>query len=403
VPVLYAFSVHHFISSVGADAGFAAIIGLAVLVLLYFAQARETATLRENSHEAAQRIMQLEGRLMQLGRQTAAPVAPSPVPSPLTGAAQRRPAAVAVAPFAPAGVAAPALSAATRLIPADPPMPAPMPAPAPTPAPPAEVPVPAQQPAVPEPIRVPEHAAAPAARRIPSATPAPVGAAPLPRPATAAAGANGSGGYGSVPRPAVRGATGTAPPRVQMDPGGAPRRQPLLSPSDYGPERHSRSGRAFAALLTVLIVGAAVAVLLIVTSGGSKPTQTVPPRTTNAPGSHPPATTAFKPSTVTVTVLNGTGTAGLAHQVAQRLAAVGYKQGAPPTNAAEQTHTATVVAYMPGAANRRDAEQVASSLKLSANSVQPIDQGTQQIACAQSQPCTANVVVTVGADLEPGQ
>ena len=62
-----------------------------------------------------------------------------------------------------------------------------------------------------------------------------------------------------------------------------------------------------------------------------------------------------------------------------------------------------VVAYMPGAANRRDAEQVASSLKLSANSVQPIDQGTQQIACAQSQPCTANVVVTVGADLEPGQ
>ena len=32
--------------SVGADAGFAAIIGLAILVLLYFAQARETANLR---------------------------------------------------------------------------------------------------------------------------------------------------------------------------------------------------------------------------------------------------------------------------------------------------------------------------------------------------------------------
>ena len=34
----FAFSVHHFITSVGADAGFAAIIGLAILVLLYFAQ-----------------------------------------------------------------------------------------------------------------------------------------------------------------------------------------------------------------------------------------------------------------------------------------------------------------------------------------------------------------------------
>ena len=39
----FALSVHHFINSVGADAGFAAIIGLAILVLLYFAQARETA------------------------------------------------------------------------------------------------------------------------------------------------------------------------------------------------------------------------------------------------------------------------------------------------------------------------------------------------------------------------
>ena len=38
----FAFSVHHFITTVGADAGFAAIIGLAILVLLYFAQARET-------------------------------------------------------------------------------------------------------------------------------------------------------------------------------------------------------------------------------------------------------------------------------------------------------------------------------------------------------------------------
>src|SRR5438270_1592235 len=75
----FAFSVHHFINSVGAYAGFAAIIGLAILVLLYFAQARETASLREQAYEAAQRIQQLENRIVQLGRQTAPAPAPAPV------------------------------------------------------------------------------------------------------------------------------------------------------------------------------------------------------------------------------------------------------------------------------------------------------------------------------------
>ena len=45
----YALSIHNFISSVGADAGFASIIGLAILVLLYFAHARETSALREQA------------------------------------------------------------------------------------------------------------------------------------------------------------------------------------------------------------------------------------------------------------------------------------------------------------------------------------------------------------------
>src|SRR4030081_2264974 len=70
--VPFAFSVHSFANSVGADAGFAAIIGLAILVLLYFAQARETAGLREQAYESAQRVDQLEARLSQLARQSAA-------------------------------------------------------------------------------------------------------------------------------------------------------------------------------------------------------------------------------------------------------------------------------------------------------------------------------------------
>ena len=55
-PIPFAFSVHHFINSVGSDAGFAAIIGLAILVLLYFAQARETSSLREQVYELGQRV-----------------------------------------------------------------------------------------------------------------------------------------------------------------------------------------------------------------------------------------------------------------------------------------------------------------------------------------------------------
>ena len=73
-PIPFAFSVSHFINSVGADAGFASIIGLAILVLLYFAQARETSSLREQAYEAAQRVQQLEARLSQLGRQAAPPL-----------------------------------------------------------------------------------------------------------------------------------------------------------------------------------------------------------------------------------------------------------------------------------------------------------------------------------------
>src|SRR5437588_4450744 len=103
-----ALSVHNFISSVGADAGFAAIIGLAVLILLYFAHARETANLREQAALLTQRLQQAEARAAQLARMELAGD---------VDAAGDGPGAVAVAPFAPAGTGAPALASATRVIP----------------------------------------------------------------------------------------------------------------------------------------------------------------------------------------------------------------------------------------------------------------------------------------------
>jgi hypothetical protein len=105
----------------------------------------------------------------------------------------------------------------------------------------------------------------------------------------------------------------------------------------------------------------------------------------------------FTPSSVTVAVLNGTPTNELAHRVSAKLTSGGYKQGTVAT-ASNQSQTATVVAYLPG--HRNDALHVATALKLGPTAVQPIDQTTQSVACPPPSPCTANVVVTVGQDLQ---
>src|SRR5712671_1753353 len=84
----YGFSVHHFVNSVGADAGFASIIGLALLVLLYFAHARETASLRDRLANSDARVDELEARVAQLttlGRASAQAAyygQPAPAPAP---------------------------------------------------------------------------------------------------------------------------------------------------------------------------------------------------------------------------------------------------------------------------------------------------------------------------------
>jgi hypothetical protein len=107
---------------------------------------------------------------------------------------------------------------------------------------------------------------------------------------------------------------------------------------------------------------------------------------------------AINPASVTVLVLNGTDQTGAAGRVSQQLDKAGFVKGGVPSNAADQTHTSTIVEYMPN--DKREALAVATALKLHANAVHPIDQGTQQIACPPSQgPCRSAVVVTVGSDL----
>ena len=397
--VPFAFSVHQIVSSVGADVGFAAILGLAILVLLYFAQARETATLREQAYEAAQRVEQLEARVAQVARRQPAP-APAPAsagaPAGAIGASRivRAPATVgapgrAVAPAAPAGVAAPALAAATRLIPTAVPAPAQgsrLAPPAP-PGPAVEPDVPAEQAPVPA-------AGAGAGAQVPYATPIP-SVAPNPAVAAPATFAGTGTGNGS-PRSDAAMAGGVAAraaerPQARAIPRTPPRRPPLGAEE---PVRRSRVRLAAALLFGAAAAAAVVFVLVQLTSPGNSPSASAGATSTVA-GHGGKSGTAFDPSKVTVAVLNGTSTLHLAGRVASRLKVIGYKQGTV-SNAATQTYISSVVAFMRG--HRPDALAVARSLKLKPSAVQRIDSTTQAVACP-STPCSATVVVVAGTDL----
>ncbi len=383
----FAFSVHHFINSVGADAGFAAIIGLAILILLYFAQARETANLRNHAHEAAQRIQDLESRVAAMGRvQTAEPRQAAPAAAAAAAAAAQpgRVAAAAAPPArrvaavgAPVGMAAPALAAATKLIP---------------------TPEPAVAPVALAPSQPPDATIMGTAETVGG-------------PSTVAGGANGSGqGLApapprpvSAPRP-TQAPTQAPPPRVQVRGQGtmppSRRQPPPVRPQPARNDGSRRVGRVLLAVLGVVALGGVIVLLVVLTSnsGSNSGTASSQSRTTNAPGTRrrqgQQATVA--PSSVTVAVLNGTATAGLAHRVALNLSGSRYKEGTVAT-ATDQTRTTTTVAYLPGF--RRDALAVASSLKLPPSAVAPVDPSTQSVACPPPAPCAANVVVTVGSDL----
>lgn len=393
-------SVHHFVSSVGADAGFAALIAVAILVLLYFAQARETATLRARADEAALRVHELEEQLADLGDQVAAlPAeisvrATGPRVAAAHGGVRERVVDGALAtglpPAAPAGLAAPALAAATRLIP--------------------DVELPLGR----------REAAAVGLYGAPASDGATVGG---PAPATAAGGANGASHRpvaapaSTLPRPvpvaagvAARPASG--PPRggagQGRSPGAGQPRPGAGQPHPGGPARpqgtaprpaprRSRGRLALGALVAALGLGVVVAGVIVLTNGSNASTASKSAASSSLSSHRTGATTAVQPSTVTVSVLNGTDMQGLALRVSDRLKAEGYRKG-DVNNASDQTQATSVVAYMTPA-DKRDALAVAASLKLRRSTVRAIDVNTRAIACPPNQACSSAVVVTIGRDL----
>lgn len=403
--IAYALSVQHFINTVGAKAGFAAIIGLALLVLLFFTQARETANLRRRADEAEQQLYQLQLHVDHLSRNraqsaTAAQATGAPVAAPPAAAMAARAAAlsravpgeqggVATIPVAPAGVGAPALSSATRLIP----------------------------------LAEPEEISIRSLRTSTNgdggnhvsdatvATPPPV-PPPGPPPSTPAAGGNGVARPPvPVPMPIMASASEPAlPPR-----GALPRQQrpPAVS---QAPRRGARepSGRrispVFFVLAAILIAAVVVVVLVFVTGSSSN---NPPSQAASSSSASVSSTTAahrsksakraktavapVTPSSVTVAVLNGTSTDHLAADVLGKLTAAGYKGGGTQ-NAAEAGVTSTIVGYT-AATYRPAALAVAKSLNLGAASVQGVSQGDRAKVCGSTTACTTQVVVTAGADL----
>src|SRR3954447_10672328 len=115
--IVAALHVSQRIKDYGSYAGFACVLGLAVLALLYFAQAREVKRLREWAGRAPERDADLQARVTADAQQRAAVPAAVPVPAkPASAAATPAGQAVSAKPATPA--AAPAAAAASSSAPA---------------------------------------------------------------------------------------------------------------------------------------------------------------------------------------------------------------------------------------------------------------------------------------------
>jgi hypothetical protein len=356
---LLGLSLQSLIDKAGAYAGLASLLGLAVLSLLYFAQAREVRRLRDWAGRSPERAQELEERVASqadAARQAAAAPAPTPAARPAS-AAPAAPAAQVLSP-APAGLAAPALASATRFVP---------------PATPA--PTPPRAPAIPA-----DEGVGPVTTVSPAATVAPATAAGA-RP-------------GPSPRPDVGNGRAQSPPPARTLPPRSPSAPAAVRLSGPPPRRSPRA-RALALTGALVLVAAAIfgAIQLF---GGSdkkaahKQASTSSPRTGTRGAS-------FNRGSVVTTVLNGTPQAGVAHTVSQRLVRFGFKEGSV-TNASDQQRSATSISYFPG--HRRDALAVSRALKVS--NVAPVDPQTKAIACPQPA-CATTVVVTVGSDYASGK
>ena len=428
--VPFAITLPDLVEKGGSYAGLAAFFGLAVLAVLYFAQAREVRRLRDWAGRAPERAQELEQRVVEQAeaarRVRAEPQAqPFRRPGePATAAAQQAaaaPAASVAAPVESEAVAAetPPAEAGT----AEPPVVPTAAAPDAAEAEPEES-AGAEAAGTEEPAQDPSEAAAEAepdavpagAAAVPATVAAGSGTAPPPTPATPGGPTlpgNGMPAAGEIPALPAR-ATPVPPPRrtapALPSPAAALRsdtsatRRPLpRRPVQPEPEPESSARRT-----GLIVAGALAGVALIVTAilsfgGGGGGREDTSQRTTTTPSPSATITSSGGPretrrpgvptrSETTVAVLNGTTIAGLAGSVNTRLQQGGFQQGPTPTNYTDQARSATVVFYASSVYRTRASE---AAKLLSVSDVQPIIDAARQLAPG------ADVVVVVGADQSP--
>jgi hypothetical protein len=406
------------VQEIGAYAGLASVVGLAVLSVLYFSQARDVKRLREWAGRAPERAEQgsavtqaTPGRVVaqpQPKAQPQAQPAKAPAVPAATGArpattpaaattAQGKQAQPAAAPAA-AGAAAAATAAKPATATAQG-------SPQNTPAAPQGQPASATTalkegappPAQPQPAPGSGQAAAtPAgAQGAPSGTAAKTGAPPVPGAPRPAAGAAAGGRQGGPPLPP---APGPAKPLPSGRP--APQQTQVIPP-----ERESWHQRIFGstrnlvlAIGGVLLLGAGVALALTQLSGD----ESEPPPAGQAQQQQPVEEDdggggngegqrrnrpAIDPSSVTVAVLNGTTVPGLAAQVSDEVQSAGFEVGTV-ANSSDQQRAESVILFAPG----HEREAAAVSRRLDIAQREPIDAATQGLAG------DATVVVVTGAD-----
>jgi hypothetical protein len=432
--VLFALSFQDQVEKYGAYVGIAAFFGLAVLSLLYFAQARELKRLREWAGRAPDRARELEQRVVAQATATVARRPPAMPGAPATGAIAP-PRRLAEMPVAPAAAEAAAAAAqATQVAEpaeADPATNGNVASPVPAVGPGGSVP------AGPAPVNggAPPEAAPPApaaanggAAPVSRAADDGAGAGEQPSPAApaderpAAPGETQPGGFpaaepvpgevppGAIPRATPAQRVGVTPrpapmPVRQSAPTATPRGAPRKPAPPAGrrpgapPPREGRSAGTIALLvgLAVLILGGGAFVGSQLLGGDDTPeppNQAAPPPTETADeseGGGGQGGQAPAPAETNVAVLNGTTFTGLAGQLADDVAAEGYERGVIETNTRDQTIQESVIYYADGF--RASARAVGRLLSI------------EQLAELDSETAAlvpdADVVVLAGSDQAP--
>jgi LytR cell envelope-related transcriptional attenuator len=424
--VLFAFSLQDQVEKYGAYVGLAAFLGLAVLTVLYFAQARELKRLRDWAGRAPERAQEVEARVVaQADELRRGPAVAEPERSGTVGPAQpvAKPAAVpsgnghgtgtpAPIPIGPRPAVAVAAAAARAEA-----------APAVTEAAPETgeeesadaVEAPAADATQLHPAPTETETEAPEPTEPPAETGPEAGeAADEPGEDAAAPSGNGTGEH----PPVIPRATPRPQPRPEPVPAAplrasAPSRTATVPPRRAATTSPTRDGSSRAGRVTAMTLGGIVALGLIIFAatqlfgGGEKPKSAPnvaqsPTASTDSGNSAGGAAdvTDQRPDTV-VTVLNGTPTQGLAGTTRDKLIKAGYSDATGMVrtgNNSDQQRQDSAVFYAPG--QRRMARDVAQVLGITTRP-EAIDPDTQALANNTGEGAAGHetdVVVIVAAD-----